>query len=233
MSETGSSFRTAVVGGFNRQDVLNYIEQSSRAAAERCAALQKETEEVRKALSTAQADAAKAREREAALALENERLSKTLAEKSAALSRTQSDLAREQAELAAVREELEALKARTEQMSQGAAAYAELKDRTATIELEAHQRARAIENQAEERAKKVRLAAEQILYKVQAGYGRLRSDVDATIAHASGELGRADKALESVRQEFAEHDAELEKLLRSYRETSAVKVPSPLPLEEK
>ena len=30
----------------------------------------------------------------------------------------------------------------------------ELKDRTATIELEAHQRARAIESQAEEKAKK-------------------------------------------------------------------------------
>ena len=118
-------------------------------------------------------------------------------------------------------------------MAHGATAYAELKDRTATIELEAHQRARAIEKAAEERAKKLRVAAEQILYKVQSGYGRLRSDVDATIAHASGELGRADKALENVRQEFAEHDVELEKLLRSYREASAVKVPDPLPLEER
>lgn len=233
MSETGSSFRTAVVGGFNRQDVLNYIEQSSRAAAERSAALQKEAEAARRDLAAARAEGDKAREREAALALEAERLNKALAEKTAALAEAQAALSRERVELDSLREELGALKEKTAEMVQGATAYAELKDRTATIELEAHQRARAIEKAAEERAKKLRVAAEQILYKVQAGYGRLRSDVDATIAHASGELGRADKALENVRQEFAEHDVELEKLLRSYREASAVKVPDPLPLEEK
>ena len=35
------TFRTAVVGGFNRQDVLNYIESSTRANREKTAALQK------------------------------------------------------------------------------------------------------------------------------------------------------------------------------------------------
>ena len=115
----------------------------------------------------------------------------------------------------------------------GAKAYAELKDRTATIELEAHQRARAIESQAEEKAKKVRTAAEQILYKVQAGYGRLRGDVDATITHASGEMDRVDRALEQVRAEFAEHDAALERLLQSCRECTGCKAPEPLPLEDK
>ena len=118
-------------------------------------------------------------------------------------------------------------------MEIGARAYEELKDRTATIELEAHQRARAIESQAEEKAKKVRTAAEQILYKVQAGYGRLRGDVDATITHASGEMDRVDRALEQVRAEFAEHDAALERLLQSCRECTGCKAPEPLPLDDK
>ena len=98
-------------------------------------------------------------------------------------------------------------------------------------QLEARQRARAIESAAEEKAKKLRTEAEQILYKVQAGYGRLRGDVDATITHASGELGRVDKALEQVRSEFAEHDASLERLLQSCREATR-RVPEPVPLKE-
>ncbi len=233
MSAAESSFRTAVFGGFNRQDVLNYIEQSAKSANERIDALQKEADAARKAREETEAALAQAKAREAALAQENDRLGKALAERTSALSTLQAELAREQAAHTAVREELGALKEQTAALSKGASAYADLKDRTATIELEAHQRARSIENEAIEKAKKVRTAAEQILYKVQAGYGRLRTDVDATIAHASGELGRVDKALESVKAEFAEHDAQLEKLLRSYRESTGHKPPEPLPLEEK
>ena len=127
--------------------------------------------------------------------------------------------------------ELEGYKERCAKWEGGAKAYDDLKDRTATIELEARQRARAIESAAEEKAKKLRTEAEQILYKVQAGYGRLRGDVDATITHASGELGRVDKALEQVRSEFAEHDASLERLLQSCREATR-RVPEPVPLKE-
>ena len=149
------------------------------------------------------------------------------------VAREAPDLEQVRRELAELREALGALKDKAARWESGAKAYAELKDRTATIELEAHQRARAIESQAEEKAKKVRTAAEQILYKVQAGYGRLRGDVDATITHASGEMDRVDRALEQVRAEFAEHDAALERLLQSCRECTGCKAPEPLPLEDK
>ena len=209
MNPAENSFRTAVVGGFNRQDVLNYIESSARESKERVAALQKEAEEAKQAGEAARREADAAKGREDVLKRDLERLQKAEAEKSASL---------------------EDKAARWES---GAKAYAELKDRTATIELEAHQRARAIESQAEEKAKKVRTAAEQILYKVQAGYGRLRGDVDATITHASGEMDRVDRALEQVRAEFAEHDAALERLLQSCRECTGCKAPEPLPLDDK
>ena len=132
-----------------------------------------------------------------------------------------------------LREALGALKDKAARWESGAKAYAELKDRTATIELEAHQRARAIEKEAEEKARRAREAAEQLLCRIRSGYERLRTDVDATITHASGELGRVDKALECVKAEFAEHDAALEQLLLSYQEESGGrKAPEPLPLEE-
>ena len=76
-------------------------------------------------------------------------------------------------------------------------------------------------DKAEERAARVRAAAERLLDRVQAGYARLRGDVDATISHAGGEIGRVEKALEQGRNEFAEHDRALEALLETCREGTA------------
>lgn len=233
MNPAENSFRTAVVGGFNRQDVLNYIETSAKETKDRISSLQKEGETAQKARTTAEKEAAELKKQVQALRKETESLRKTADERAASLKKVQNELIQEQTVCAALRKELDTLKAQTGQWESGAKAYAELKDRTATIELEARQRASAIESAAEEKAKKIRTAAEQILYKVQAGYGRLRGDVDATISHASGELGRVDKALEQVLAEFAEHDAALEKLLQSCREYTSHKPPEPLPLEEK
>ena len=233
MSTAENSFRTALVGGFNRQDVLNYIEQSARTANERIAALQRDLAEAQKGREAAEAALAEAQSRATTQAQEAEQTGRTLTERTASLTTLQSELVRVQGELTAAQAELGALLDQNERLRQGAEAYADLKDRTASIELEAHQRARLIEKEAAEKAKKIRVEAEQILYKVQAGYGRLRTDVDATVAHASGELGRVDRALESVKKEFADHDAELMKLLQAYRESSGQRPPEPVPLEEK
>lgn len=219
MNSAENTFRTAVVGGFNRQDVLNYIESSAKEAKERSAALQKELEGAQSGRTAAEREAKELREQVSALKKEEEGLRATLAEKLALLDRVQSDLAKAQAEASALRERLGSAEERCAHWETGARAYDDLKDRTATIELEARQRARAIESAAEEQARKVRTAAEQILYQVQAGYGRLRGDVDATITHASGELGRVDRALEQVRAEFAKHDAALERLMKACRES--------------
>ena len=233
MSAPEYSFRSAAFGGFNRQDVLNYIESSARDHREKSAALQRERDEAVQAAQTAEDTAREAQARVAALEEELNSIKKGLCQKSAALEAAEAALSRERSDLAGLREELGDLRGQVSRMEAGARAYEELKDRTATIELEAHQRARAIEKEAEERARKAREAAEQLLCRIRSGYERLRSDVDATIAHAAGELGRVDKALECVKTEFAEHDAALEALLRSYQEEGCGrKAPEPLPLEE-
>ena len=225
-------FRTAVVGGFNRQDVLDYIEAATRENREKAATLQKELQALRAERETLRQEKAALEQQAEALRKETDKLRKTGTDRGAELGQVQAELVREREQREALQRELDGYKAQCARWEDGAKAYDDLKDRTATIELEARQRARAIESAAEEKARKLRTEAEQILYKVQAGYGRLRGDVDATITHASGELGRVDKALEQVRSEFAEHDASLEKLLQSCREVSR-KVPEPIPLEEK
>ena len=76
MNPAENSFRTAVVGGFNRQDVLNYIESSARESKERVAALQKEAEEAKQAGEAARREADAAKGREDVLKRDLERLQK-------------------------------------------------------------------------------------------------------------------------------------------------------------
>ena len=233
MSAPEYSFRSAAFGGFNRRDVLNYIESSARAYREKVADLQGERDQAVQSAQTAEAAAQEAQDRIGALEAELAAAKKALCQKSGALEAAETALGRERADLAGLREELGGLRGQVSRMETGARAYEELKDRTATIELEAHQRARAIEKEAEEKARRAREAAEQLLCRIRSGYERLRTEVDATSTHASGELGRVDKALECVKAEFAEHDAALEQLLLSYQEESGGrKAPEPLPLEE-
>jgi len=242
MSESNNSFRTAVFGGFNRQDVLNYIERSSRAAAEKTEALEKEIDQLKKDKAAGEAAKGELEKRVAELERALERSGSDLAQRSddalsyqAELRRTQGEAVQAKEEADRLREELGRVKETADAYQKDHEAYQLLKDRTATIELEAHQRARAIEKEAVEGAKKVRTAAEQILYKVQMGYSRLRTDVDATIGHASDELDRTDKALEAVKTEFAAHDAQLEELLKAYRDSAngvRPTPPTPLPLGE-
>ena len=228
MGSLEGTFRTAVVGGFNRQDVLNYIEARAREHREQWARLQKAAEEERQGRETAEAEAAERRERAAALERELEDARAQAADGRGAVAQLREELERTRAALESERAgreraegALRELQCRAARWEQDAQAYDALKDRTATIELEAHQRARTIEREAEERAKQVRAAAGQLLDRVQAGYSRLRSDVDATIVHAGGEIGRVGRALEQVRAEFAEHDQVLEKLLTACRDTSS------------
>ncbi len=82
-------------------------------------------------------------------------------------------------ELAELREALGALKDKAARWESGAKAYAELKDRTATIELEAHQRARAIESQAEEKAAQIAADYDK---KIAAEQQRLSAEVEAEAA---------------------------------------------------
>ena len=100
------------------------------------------------------------------------------------------------------------------------------------MELEAHRRAQEIEDEAREKARQARAELEQWIYKVQAGYDRLRTDVDATISHASGELERVRKSLDGLVGQFAEGDEALAALLHTYESAVGPRAPEPLPLKE-
>ena len=112
-----------------------------------------------------------------------------------------------------------------------AESYEKVKDRTAGIELEAHCRAQAVQAEAEERVEQARRDMEQWLNKVRKSYEELRTDIDATVSHTSGELERVRATLEEITNRFCAQDERLEKMVQSC--IGEHKAPDPLPLEDK
>lgn len=194
-------FRSAVFGGFNRQDVLTYIETSARAHAEELEALRGELEQAKKDLEEVRARAVSAQ-------AESERL----APRAAQMEKSTAELEEKRSGLAAAERELKELRAKVAMLQPKADAYEAVKDKTAGIELEAHQRAKQVVEQARKEADALRVQTEQWMVKVRGSYERLRTDVEASITHTAGELERAGRSVADLNREFRDHDAAMQAL---------------------
>jgi len=213
-------FRSAALGGFNKQDVLRFLEEQSKQSAQaqqelrgrlektvgQRDALRKEAEDLRGKLAEVQ------RERDSL---------------SAQLSKAQLDLSasHDQAEETAQKLE-QALRERDEVQSRldaaqpDAQAYLELKERTAGVELEAHRRAQAIQEKAERDARQLRQQVEQWMEQVRREYEVLCSGVESTVAHAASELDRAGGPLEQLSRFMASQGEVFDGLDRVYDEAT-------------
>ena len=232
MSGSDNYFRTAAFGGFHKQDVMDYITAANKEYQERTADLKQKAEAAQKereALAGKYESAEAARKKNAA---ECERLSETLTQRTAALEQAEKELAALKAEYEKASARLAELEEKLPGLEEDAAAYAALKDRTATIELEAHRKAQETVEQAQAQAAKTRSELEGWLRRVQSTYQHLRTDVSATVSHLSGELERGKKALEETAPAFQQHDEALNALLECERGTAGPKAPEPLPLDE-
>lgn len=225
-------FRTAALGGFQKQDVMNYIELVGKEHAAKLETLEKERDEARERLAEQEARADEAEKDRESMTRQLMDLTNRLSAGDKALDEAKAEASREKAAREELEQKLSEFQARLEKAEHAAAAYESIKDRTAGIELEAHHRAMEVEAAAKEQVKATKLELEQWIYKVRAGYDRLRTDVDATVSHAAGELDRVRKSLEGLTGEFSERDSDLEQLLKTYQESLGPQAPSPLPLDE-
>lgn len=224
-------FRSAAFGGFQKQDVLDYIENTAKEHKSKIEALEKELAEVRAQKEMLEEQAKAAAGREAALSAHEEALTQQTKELATRLHEQDTALEAARSELSRKAEMLNEAQAQVRKLTPAAEGYEVLKDKAAGIELDAYRRAQLIEAEAWEQGKKIRGELEQWLSKVRAGYDRLRTDVDATISHASGELDRVARSLEGISAEFAEHDAELDALVEVFREIDGPQAPQPLPVD--
>ena len=159
MSET-LKLRTTAFGGFARQDVVDYIEQSAREHAAQLNALRAQLKAAEEELTTLKGEKARA---------------DALAERCGQLSARVDALEPLEAEAAGLRAQVEELRPKAE-------AYVGLKATLADIELDARARAAQLVSQAEEEAASKRDQAKALLDQVLREYARVGSGADSAIS---------------------------------------------------
>lgn len=245
MSAGELQFRTSAIGGFHKQDVLDYIDRANREHLERLDALRRELDESSKARAALEEEKGESERQLAELRDQAERQVgelKACREEAETLRRAGEEARRSaeaaRAELDAMRErlsqaeaQLAQAQARIARAEPAARAYESLKDRTAGIELEAYHRAQGIQVDAEEQAARTREETGQWLDQVQERYAGARADLEHTVAQTTGELERVRRALEGLSGEFARQNEIFNGIVASFREEGP-RMPDPLPLEE-
>ena len=150
MSDTELQFRTSTFGGFQKQDVLNYIETSNQEHREKLEAVRRELAEAEAAKAAQAEETAAAQAQTEAKEKELQALREELAaahkeaeERKLEISLLEEELEKAKQRLADTEAQLKESEEKLAKAGPAAAAYEKVKDRTAGIELEAHCRATA------------------------------------------------------------------------------------------
>lgn len=187
-------FKSVAFGGFDKQDVVSYIERTAREASEAQEKLQQENDGLRREVQALGEEAAALRSKLEAQEAENARLREELARETALRQ-----------ELEALRPETERLREQVESMREDAESYARFRGQIGAIECEARQRAAGLEDEAGAR---MRHLAEAF----QSQYRTLMSTFETTAAHVNSELRKIEVNLTQLPRAMDRSGAELKEL---------------------
>lgn len=176
-------FRRAL-GGFHRGDVTHYIQQSAAAHNRQVTELEERLEQIERQRDEAQGELDRLRSRQGDLAAEESRVRASLEESTKTLARLRGELTQTESKLNVARAELGRLQEKVEQLSPMAERYEQLKDRVATVELDAHRKAQATIDEGQAQAEALRAQARQWLECTLEEYDGLRRAVDGLFAQA-------------------------------------------------
>ena len=178
--------KSVTFGGFDKQDVIRYIEQT--AAAQQT--LQTENENLRNQVADLSAELSALRAQISSLSAERDHLQETLSQESAS------------------RQQLEALKPLEDEVARlrpDAEAYAQFRERIGAIECEARKRAADLEQATINQLQKtVDLFREQ--------YQTLMSTFESTASHVNGELRKVEVNLTQLPRAMDQAGTELNEL---------------------
>lgn len=208
MDEAEHRFRSAAFG-FNRQDVVHYIESIHRDYAQQLESLKKELERERDQRSEMAQKGSIATEAASAADKDAQRAREELSQALDQLREVQSQRDDLQLRLQVMERDFADLQKAAERMAPAARAYETLKDKTASIELDAHNRAQVILKSGQEQAERTHREVRVWLRQVESSYDRLKADVAATLTHAVAELDRTGKSLDKVKEELDGHGKRL------------------------
>lgn len=218
-------FRNTMFGGFNRQDVLDYLTSSAEKTnqelqrqRESYETLEQELQASREEGTALKAELAQTRQEGEELKHQAEQLTAELARVTAAESRKGEELERVKAELAQAQAELEELRALVSRIAPDAEAYAAIKDRTAGMELEAHRRAQSVEARAKIMAGDLQRQMEQWMAKVEQQYAGLKNEIGSSVERANQQVLAASQSLSRVNELLEEQQTALKNVMGSYSE---------------
>ncbi len=184
MEPVTQRFRGALAG-FNRRDVTRYIEQSAAAHSRQVAGLEERLDQAERERDNALRELDGLRSERGDLAAEEARVRSSLEESTRTLAKLRGELTQTETKLGVARAELERLQAKVAQLAPMAERYEQLKDRVATVELDAHRKAQATLDEAQGQADALRAEARQWLGRTLEEYDGLRAAMDDLFRKAS------------------------------------------------
>ncbi len=189
--------KSVTFGGFDKQDVIRYIEQTSEKAAAAQKELQTENDGLRSQVSALTDEAAALQERLEALAVQRDQLQAAL--------HLESTVRQELEALKPLEEEVARLRAEVETLRPDAQAYAQFRERIGAIECEARERAASLEAST---AAQLRRTVD--LFRAQ--YQTLMSTFETTASHVTGELRKVEVNLSQLPRAMDQAGTELNEL---------------------
>lgn len=191
------SFKSVAFGGFDKQDVVRYLEQASEKAATVQRELEAENETLRKEAADRAEELERLRVQVEELTEERNRLQEQLESEAAARANLEP--------LRALEQDVARLTAERDALKPDAESYARFRERLGAIECEARNRADDLE---EEAAAQTRRTLEDF----RSRYQRLMSDFEAVAGHVNGELRKIEVTLSQLPRALDQTGAELNEL---------------------
>ena len=192
MEAGNNGFRSALFGGFNRKDVLKFFEEFARENNKKIENISAELERVKEENETLRKEMMILEEELHQLRGENggrmeaeAKMKVSLERKSEELLKNAEALERANGKLVEAGRELAELKKQVAVMEPQARRYEILKDRVATVELEAHQKAEVIVEAAKKEERALRAETAEWMSEIRKNYATLRDQVRENAAAAA------------------------------------------------
>ena len=219
-------FRNTMFGGFNRQDVLDFLTSSAeknnqelQRQRESYEALEKDLAAGREECAVLRAELSEARQERDEFKNRVEQLELDLAKVRGSEDRKTEEASALREKLTLAQQELEELRELVTRLTPDAEAYTAIKDRTAGVELEAHRRAQSVEARAKIMAGDLQRQMEQWALRAEEQYAALKGQIDNSMEQANKELLAASQSLSCVAQMVEQQQAALHAVVESYSQS--------------
>ena len=216
-------FRNTMFGGFNRQDVLDFLTSSAeknnqemQRQRESYEALEKDLATAREENAVLRAELSEARQERDDLQNRTQQLELDLLKVRGSEDRKSEEASALREKLTLAQQELEELRELVSRLAPDAEAYTAIKDRTAGVELEAHRRAQSVEARAKIMAGDLQRQMEQWAVRAEEQYAALKGQVDNSVEQANKEILAASQSLACIAKLMEQQQAALHTVAENY-----------------